>query len=237
MECKKVECGVPPELEHAKRPTDKLYYLDTVKYELDEGYTLDATPNGLAWFETGCGNDGGFGDIKSPMPVSCDEPAIIKHGSRPHGEITYKEEVQYTCDTGYTINAKAKGSPTFKSTCEADSSFSGMEECKAVVCGDPGDLEFAERTTKGRDVTFPEKSLYSCKVGYSLDGLSKDPVEQYTTCQADGTFTELAPCINIDNCQGHQCGHGECVDHEVPTGNPTEDYHCKCDKGYEEEIR
>ena len=44
-----------------------------------------------------------------------------------------------------------------------------------------------------------------------------------------------AGCKNRNDCEGNQCGSGECVDHDKPTDVHMNDHHCDCDCGLEPE--
>jgi hypothetical protein len=133
------------------------------------------------------------------LPVHCGAPPTVRFGSTPTTADQYFDmpRLNYTCDTGYTLDGTAAGVNTFSLTCQADRSFSSAPACLPVACGAAPHVSNASYPAGPK--VFPEQVPYECHAGYSLDatfaGVSNKRFG--SECQADGTFAPVQPCLAI----------------------------------------
>eukprot|EP00746_Dinoflagellata_sp_MGD_P162459 gnl/MRDRNA2_/MRDRNA2_90034_c0_seq1.p1 gnl/MRDRNA2_/MRDRNA2_90034_c0~~gnl/MRDRNA2_/MRDRNA2_90034_c0_seq1.p1 ORF type:complete len:2893 (+),score=610.94 gnl/MRDRNA2_/MRDRNA2_90034_c0_seq1:209-8680(+) len=241
-ECKRIKCPEVPDVEHAKKDDTAKVFEDKAEYTLDKGYTLDGKAGGPTKFTIVCQADATFTDVKEPLPVSCGSAPSKPFSSTPSASYVFPQEVPYTCGEGYSVDAKADGPKEFDLKCEADGTYSGPDGCKPVECGAPevapNSKQVANSNGKKRStLVFKQKGHFECLPGYSLDGVMTGPTKFTTLCTADGSITSHAGCLNMNDCEGNQCGeNGKCMDHDSPTGVHKDDYHCDCDSGFDEKV-
>lgn len=71
---------------------------------------------------------------------------------------------------------------------------------------------------------------YRCEDGFSFDGLSYAGQVRDIECLANGHYTEMRACLEVDDCVGHSCGaFGTCLDLHM-------DYTCECVEGFEMHV-
>jgi hypothetical protein len=166
---------------------------------------------------------------------------------------SFSEKEIYTCAGGHSVDGKAAGDKAFTLDCLANGDYSEHDGCKPVECGS---VEVAahsklvevntpakallQQSAMGRqsDMKFPQRAVFECLPGYSLDGRLGGATEFTKRCQANGTITHHAGCVNMDDCEGNVCGpNGKCVDKPNPTGNHFNDYECSCDSGFKAGVK
>merc|ERR1719262_1276752 len=117
--------------------------------------------------------------------------------------LSYPETLAVECDDGYTTDGSAGGTKGFQIQCSATGTLEGRESCLAVSCGEP---TATEATTAGSGkVTFGSAAgTWTCKPGYSVDGMPDGATTFDRLCEADGTFSMLGyvDCVDINYCVG-----------------------------------
>lgn len=241
MECVPVECGEAPDVKYATNDgTEMTVYPQVVKYKTEEGYTLDCKADGPTEFETKCQADGTFSktsDVLPVCPVNCGIPPKEDHATRPKDEKSFKEEVTYTCDLGYSTDGAAAPdgaeNRAFTAECLATGKYSERKTCEAVECPKVPTPDHAERQGSGK-VVFPKSAKFKCNPGWATDGVVGGEQKFSVECLATGDFGESETCKNMNDCADNMCGpHGKCIDKEEPTGVHIDDYTCDCDSGFE----
>jgi hypothetical protein len=241
--CVPVDCGAMPVAEYATGKGSTLFG-EKVTYTLEKGYSTTGEFGGPTTFTLECDEDGVFPEISSPpLPNSCGVASTRKHATSPGLPHVFGEFETFSCLKGYSVNGQATGPKTFELECEPDGTYPATPEgCKPVACGDvvvpSNSKQRALDGSKKFELFFGEEAGWVCLPGYSLDGKMAGPLEFTTECKADGKISSHPGCRNMDDCEGNKCGaHGTCVDNADPTGDHPEDYHCKCDSGFKEEIK
>mmetsp|Transcript_8338 Transcript_8338/g.20592 ORF Transcript_8338/g.20592 Transcript_8338/m.20592 type:complete len:3882 (-) Transcript_8338:103-11748(-) len=262
--CAPIICGVPEAASNtshkfhaiveypgsaAKQPEEGVAWAGTeVKYSCAEGYTLDGTARGASKFTVLCQNTGAFSPREDRcQPVSCGSPpqkanAQYSGSAKDVLFVGAVGNIQYTCESGYSLTAEAGGPAVFEMSCEADGTVKCRTEdgcdCMPVRC--PAVPEVAEATEVGCDDrcgaarVFPEVITYQCSEGWSTNGNAGNPaVQQFTvSCQGDGHYSAL------ESCQRVSCGvppaaayqtRGESASESAVYGD---ELTYSCDEGY-----
>lgn len=258
LRCQGISCGNIPSYGHTTLismppSTDVFQYPNKLNYKCGFGFTLDQKPvrsDNIA-FAVKCQPDATTAYINGTLvsipckPISCGTPWPVKNAKSASNETVFGGIVKYSCEDGYTTDGKARGPNEFKVECGADGKFEVPESgsCNPVSCGEAPPVPKAKVThTCGTgSCTYTGKVKYECLPGYSLNPDDRPKMRRQagfdSKCQASGKFTPPPKCYNINNCFEKTCGgHGKCVDHEDPTGDPVKDWHCECDPGYEQLI-
>ncbi|XP_078575446.1 sushi, von Willebrand factor type A, EGF and pentraxin domain-containing protein 1-like isoform X3 [Branchiostoma floridae x Branchiostoma japonicum] len=158
-------------------------YSQKILFQCNSGYEL----RGVS--ERTCEADGVWSDTQPVCaPVSCGPPPQVLHGTVNGTDNTYRQRVEYTCDTGYIMEGGAQ------LQCQADKTWSGTAPiCKRVYCGRPPDVPHCDITDNGH--YYGDVQDYTCHDGYVLEGPSS------RTCTAAGTWSLYSP-----RCQPVSCG-------------------------------
>ena len=202
--CVPVVCRVPPEEKHAftKITKDVDYDGDAVRYDCDEGYSLNGRPKNdkNAHFFIECQKPATFSMPEMRVPVVCGEFPSVAHSDRmPKQEsFVFPESAEYTCEECYSLDTDAKGPKTFEVKRQADGKYTAPKECKAVICPTP-EAQPESILAKVQDVyTCFTPLRVACVEGYSMDHTTNPMSFGYTqACHADRTFDKVQDCKPI----------------------------------------
>jgi hypothetical protein len=151
--CTPVKCGPVPKVDFATSDMDGVEAdYDTLPwtYVCVEGYTVDGFAGGTKTIVKHCTSGATISSGPDTcLPVSCGGTHSAPHAdmSPELAELHFDEELTYTCEVGYTMDAKVGGPNTFKVNCQANGTQTPMSKCLPVECGVPapktGSEEFA----------------------------------------------------------------------------------------------
>ncbi|XP_032898129.1 complement receptor type 1 [Amblyraja radiata] len=214
--CTVIRCDPPqPVANGTVRPRGVGTYGQQADYSCDRGYTL----TGEATIY--CTDTGHWSHPAPNCTVTrCGYPQPVANGDVwPRGEGTYGQQVDYSCDRGYTLT----GERTINCTDTGHWSHPAPN-CTVIRCDPPQPV--ANGTVRPRgEGTYGQQADYSCDRGYTLTG------EATITCTDTGHWSHPAP-----NCTVTRCGYPQPVANgDVwPRGEGTygqqADY--SCDRGY-----
>lgn len=179
--CVPVRCGKPSAIPNGHVLGSELGLNSKVKYECDEGYTLNGEPTRI------CQSDG-LWDKPAPRCdiTSCDPPEDISHGFLNGSSFNYDDVVEYVCFDGYEV----VGDPILR--CSAEGFWLGaVPQCRPCVCPLPM-LKFG--VVVGRDRACGDRLNFQCDEGYRLLGPPQ------AVCEKGGVWSPGVP----------MCGRGRC---------------------------
>ena len=188
-----------------------------MKYECESGYGITGLVGGKmifrVIFEIGCNADEIFDDPRSGNPVQCGVPPPIPTGIRP-GEVMYYPTINNDlCKIDFAVGGVADAtSSTIE--CDKDGNLQGVVSCEPASCGATHAGENAMPVQPDRKYTYIESVAYSCKPGFSTDGLPTGTKNFEKICGATGGYilTDPSECMNIDYYTGNLCGfNGDCT--------------------------
>jgi len=135
--CRNIECGVAPHHDHASWDSEKVFvYREKAKIECNDGFSLDESMSPKArWYALACLSDGTWGQTQDCQHVKCGQPPQVVHTTVTFDNQYYEDEVEYTLNTGYTLNGQHNGDSTFIVSCKDDATFSATRDPKPVECG------------------------------------------------------------------------------------------------------
>jgi CUB/sushi domain-containing protein len=245
LECKPIICGSPKGMAFSSVSATILVFKQQATYTCLEGYSIDgSTAIAKMSFPAECQADGSFKrGAPGCEPVNCGSAPNVDNAiaELAKGDVVFPSLLSYSCLEGYSLDGKITGERIFNMKCEKDGKFSGKQLCKNVECGAPPAPEHAI-IVKGGDIdvgVFGNLIKYKCKKGYALEPLPTDlelippggERKFEVSCQANGQYSAVATCKNIDDCVGHTCGpHGTCVDGLAS-------FSCQCEPGFEQTMR
>nr|UCK81483.1 complement receptor-like protein [Arenicola marina] len=228
--CTPVKCGAPPSAPDVKVAGDRFYFPFSVFYSCETGYEVvpsdsPSTSNGLT-----CSKDGNWEGAGLPacQKVACKPPQRIRSASLVSpapgdGVYLFGDSVTYACDVGHRWNP---ASGALARNCTGTKSWSGdPPACERVSCGDPGDVEGAQRLAQG--FLYTDKANYSCRLGYENPSGHTWGI---ISCGADGNWTGQTP-----NCQRVCCGDPGLGNHSTRIGQDfcfTAQVHYQCHAGF-----
>ncbi|KAM8746660.1 sushi, von Willebrand factor type A, EGF and pentraxin domain-containing protein 1 isoform 1-T1 [Acanthopagrus schlegelii] len=179
--CVPVRCDKPSTIPNGHVLGSEFGLNSKVKYECDEGYTLNGVPTRI------CQSDG-LWDKPAPRCdiISCDPPEDISHGFLNGSSFNYDDVVEYVCFDGYEV----VGDPILR--CSAEGFWLGaVPQCRPCVCPLPM-LKFG--MVVGRDRACGDRLNFQCDEGYRLLGPSQ------AVCEKGGVWSPGVP----------MCGRGRC---------------------------
>ncbi|KAK7501166.1 hypothetical protein BaRGS_00007651, partial [Batillaria attramentaria] len=220
-QCVPVECGQPPEVEHAKFLFQAPVYVgDLVTYTCDVGYEVDDT----ATLE--CGEDGSWvGETPRCVDVTCDSAPYIEHGFEVPGTSTETPAgkwIEYECELGFRIDPDHDG----RVYCLKGGEWtSDLPTCIPVVCEAPPAVEHANFIANA-EYSYGDVVTYFCQSGYELEAAAT------ITCSWNGSWTGETPrCVDVI------CDTPPSIDHGRVTGAPAltsagKFIQYECDEGF-----
>jgi hypothetical protein len=167
--CEPIKCGSLPEVEHGKAAKTSATFNQSVRFDCDEGHTVDGTAGGDHGFTVVCQSTGTFGEAQACKPVSCGEPDTVANAARPSGNLYYKDKINYTCFEGFTLDGMKDGETKFSTECHLDGKLDNLKQCLPKVCGVPELINVLYASTKDEgEVRYPESTEVICRDGYTV---------------------------------------------------------------------
>jgi len=136
-----------------------------------------------------CDCDPGYTGSTCGSLVDCGAPPTAPaDGSVSYTSTTFGATATYGCDSGHVL----VGASTV--TCQADGTWSdSAPTCDPVDCGAPPAAP-ADGSVSYTDTTFGATATYDCDPGFDRVGAGS------VTCQADGSWSDVAPTCEPSHC-------------------------------------
>jgi hypothetical protein len=231
-DCIPVKCGKPPSEKHSttdKADTVIFFNMDPVKYECDLGYTVDAAPEGVNFFEVKCLHDTSFAAALGCKAVACGKAPVVDNAEFPTDkEFFFQDTVAYTCKEGYSHDHTLAGKTAFTGKCDADGEIKNVLACLPIRCPSVPAQKFVQVNHGGETLVFAEKLESNCLPGYALNKDKHDKTTYDIKCLATAKNEITGACTAID------CGDLPEVDNAEVKGSDLFGGTVKvtCNKGY-----
>jgi len=150
------------------------------------------------------------GDEKTCQAKICGiPPSVTNAGTSPvelaGTKASFKEEVAYQCDEGYTTDSKPGGKNRFSIECKANEQFTDTKSCKPVKCEAAATVEHG--TPSPASTTFQKDVKYKCDLGYTIDGTAKGDTHFTVSCQKNGKYTDTQECLPVSCGEPDEAGN------------------------------
>ncbi|XP_073471882.1 C4b-binding protein alpha chain-like [Aquarana catesbeiana] len=190
--CKEILCGDPGTIQNGQisSSTPDFKVGSKATYTCNEGFAFPLTSKMNYRI---CQENGAWSDLTLVCTAICKENphvppfALLKETSTIYYNGTV---VRFECKPGFTSNGKEK-----TITCR-DHSWSDPEEfCTRISCGDPGKIKNGH--VSASDYLFGSRVKYTCEEGYVMN-----TTQNFTECQADGTWSTAIGCKDTSKSEG-----------------------------------
>ncbi|XP_063401402.1 sushi, von Willebrand factor type A, EGF and pentraxin domain-containing protein 1-like [Mytilus trossulus] len=178
--CSKLECDIPPNIDHGDYTESSFYYEDVVTYKCEHGYNID----GKSTIQ--CQGDGKWSSLETTCQiVHCPNLTALTGGQISTTGQTFRSVATYSCNDGYTMDGENIR------VCQPEGFWSGkVPTCNPVVCPNLSSPEDGKVSVTSQ--TYPSIAKYECNVGYIMEG------ESDRVCQPDGSWSSKAPnCVPV----------------------------------------
>ena len=210
-DCPPVFCGKPPELDHAKTDlvtTEIFYDDDSVKFECDEGYTLDGAAGTVARFALVCQADESYSTALTCKPVECGAMPEVGEALSSFGQVmVFRQKVQYMCNDGCTLDHE----------CQVSGKFTATKQSLDVACDAVPDQEYVTVNHKGAEMVFLMVLGETCNAGYALDKDKHDKTSYEISCPASGKLNYSHGMFR--GCRAIDCGQRPTIQRVVVRGS------------------
>nr|XP_002124008.1 CUB and sushi domain-containing protein 3-like isoform X1 [Ciona intestinalis] len=127
------------------------------------------------------------------LKMSCDVPVVPVNGSVSGASYLFNDSIQFSCDTGFTMQGSEGANCVWNSTGVMWDSKAPV--CNPVACSPPmppvnGSVE------NGEEFIYLDEVTYSCDFGFEL--VEEEPVTR--TCLANGTWGDTPVCEVVYDC-------------------------------------
>ena len=132
------------------------------------------------------------------MPVPCFPPEDVEHVIvivKNNVKLVYKDVLDYSCETGYTLDGKFDGEIHWSVECQANWRATEPKTCQAVQCGSPVAVTHAHVNTSS--LVFPQAAKYTCDEGYTVTGSYTGSQEFTVRCESDCRITDASECLPV----------------------------------------
>jgi hypothetical protein len=241
--CTPVSCGDLLDKPHSDvkspKPSELHFETNPWTYRCQDGYSLNAVYGGEREMVVSCQSSGQTSELPECLAVSCG--AFVSRAnadaSPQQDELFYPDKLTYTCEEGFSTNAKADGSKTFEVQCNTNGTQSGFKQCPPVECGTFPRQDHDQNPNDQTVYTYTQSIMVQCATGYSTDRTAPQsaPPNSATyvrTCQSNGHFTDQ------EDCKAVQCPVAPDVNHTTHDSDAAkirfypQKFKYKLDKGY-----
>ncbi|XP_019617399.1 PREDICTED: E-selectin-like [Branchiostoma belcheri] len=183
--CPPIQCPTVTAQANGAISTTATSYQTVVNFTCNPGYVLNGTTN------TTCQANGTWGNpVPTCTPIQCPILTAPANGAFSTTETSYPTVVNFTCNLGYVLNG------TTNTTCQADGTWSNLvRTCRGEMMRKCPTLTAPANGALSTTATFYQTVVnFTCNPGYVLNGTNN------TTCQADGTWSNLVPTCRVRQC-------------------------------------
>jgi len=208
-ECIAVLCGEVPNVAFAQFPAGTvLRFPETVHYECEEGYSTDQTYMGS------------FLQSEKPHHAKSQHLAEAKAEHLAHGrnKAAALHAAQHVLSQhSHVAHGAHKAENTeFSSECQADGTFTKVEQCKPIKCQEVPSQDHVTTDVAGTGLVYPNFLDQTCAVGHALHEDQHDETSYTITCASNG---ELEYSYKNGGCRAISCGSLPAPDNAKVTGS------------------
>ncbi|XP_021360135.1 CUB and sushi domain-containing protein 1-like [Mizuhopecten yessoensis] len=217
-DCRITYCPIPPKISNGwiQEASGTVVYGGNVTYVCEDGFVLSSSAT------IKCKADGTWDNAPSCTSTSCGVLPTVVNGNIRNLTATqnqYGDVIEYYCEEGYETVG-----PSF-AYCQTNGTWShSVPTCKALTC--PLVPVMNAFWTREDGVPFDTTGMLNCSNGYKWN-VTNSPVIS-VTCRANGTFSNIEDCVDIDECKDvpSKCSAFEDCDNTIGG------FMCYCKDGY-----
>jgi hypothetical protein len=206
--CEPVDCGSLPSVTDATANATSLKFGEIARYDCHDDHTLSGQANGPTGFDVGCTSGGSLTDMYECQLISCGVPSAPPNAGVASEEVHVRGTAEIECVEGYTLDGAAGSAASFSVRCHNNGSFTGMQTCVRVSCGEPVKVQNSQMPVD--TYSYMDQFDVLCHSGYTVDHTPTGSDTFMVSCEAAGTYSGLGSCLPVS------CG--------TPEGTTESDY-------------
>jgi len=227
-ECIAVLCGEVPAVQFSTFPAGTmLRFPNSVHYECEEGYSTDQTYMGsfLQSDKPHHTKSQHLTEAKAQhLAHGKNQAAALHAGLKSHEHVLSQHAL-------VAHGARKVENTEFSSECQADGTFTKVEQCKPIKCPEVPSQDHVTSNVAGTGLVFPNFLDQTCAIGHALHEDQHDDTTYTITCASNG---ELEYSYKSGGCRAISCGDVPSPDNAKVTGSDLfgESANARCNEGH-----